>query len=246
MNNEQGESVKNVLFQTGVFISLMQAVYEGKMDFATLLQKGNFGLGTPDLVNGEIIILDGQCYCIDAAGKAFLIDTSVKTPFSAVTHFAPKITLGLENISSLKMLEEFLLKHLNNKNIFYAIRIDATFESIFCRSEACQSKQSQPLYESLPKLQKTFTLNNTEGSAVVFYTPSYAGQINVAGFHLHYLNKERTAGGHVFDLSLIKGKAYIQPIYDLQVNLISTNQFANADLDQDILNSTKTVTESKK
>lgn len=238
--------MKNVLFQTGIFSSLMQGVYEGTMDFATLMQNGNFGLGTPDLVNGEIIILDGQCYCIDASGKAFLMDTSIKTPFSVVTDFAPTFTMALENISSLKKLEEILLTHLDNKNIFYAIRIDAIFDFIFCRSEACQPILCRPLYESLPELQKTATLNNTEGSAVVFYTPAYAAHINAMGFHLHYLDKEQTTGGHVFDLALRKGMAHIQPIYDLHVNLLNTQSFANADLNLDMLNPTKIITQIKK
>ncbi len=51
----------------------------------------------------------------------------------------------------------------------------------------------------MTKSQPIFSFENTEGTLAGFWTPDYAQGIGVAGFHLHYIDDERSGGGHVFD-----------------------------------------------
>ncbi len=233
------------LFQTGILTSLMQGVYQGDMDFAALMKQGDFGLGTPDNVNGEIIALDGIYYCVDGKQQTCRVAPHTKTPFSVVTHFTPSLHFTAENISSIQQLEQLLDNHLENKNIFYAIRIDAEFSDIHLRSEKCHPTLHTPLSQAMPMIQKTFKLKQIAGTLVIIYTPPYAAAINVPGYHTHFINTEKTTGGHVFKLALKTGCIAIQPLYHLHVSLINNAAFARADLTSDVRAAAKAVEQDR-
>lgn len=56
---------RNMLYQVGFIRSLLTGVYEGDVCFDELAHYGNFGLGTFNAVNSEMIALDGCFYRID-------------------------------------------------------------------------------------------------------------------------------------------------------------------------------------
>lgn len=47
-----------VFFQVGALISFFQGMYNGDYSFADLAKQGNFGLGTLNGVDGEVIAID--------------------------------------------------------------------------------------------------------------------------------------------------------------------------------------------
>ena len=51
------------------------------------LKWGNFGLGTLNGLDGEVVILDGQPYQQGAEGASVLVDPSAQTPFMCTTSF---------------------------------------------------------------------------------------------------------------------------------------------------------------
>ncbi|MCX8206792.1 MAG: acetolactate decarboxylase [Methanothrix sp.] len=123
------------------------------------------------------------------------------TPFADVIFFDPdeEIALSSSNISDV---ERYLEDPLSTRNIFYAIRIDGRFTHIRTRSVPVQTKPYPNLAVALMN-QSIFELYNQSGTVVGFWTPSYASGLNVPGYHLHFINDERTAGGHLLDFQLI-------------------------------------------
>lgn len=52
---------QDTLYQVSTLDSLMQGVYDGELMLEELLQRGDFGIGTFDALDGEMVILDGWC-----------------------------------------------------------------------------------------------------------------------------------------------------------------------------------------
>jgi len=58
----------NTLFQTSTISALLEGVYDGETTYKALKQYGDFGLGTFDGLDGEMIGLEGKFYQVKADG----------------------------------------------------------------------------------------------------------------------------------------------------------------------------------
>ena len=228
------EALMDALFQAGTLIAFLQGVYDGDCTFEHLANMGNFGLGTLNGVDGEMVAVDGTFYRIDAEGVASIIPSTAKTPFSVVSQFKPVQSFEIQNVPNLAALNTLLDKHLSTPNIFYMIRIDGEFEWIKLRSEECQIRAYQPLSETLPKLQHIFELSNSKGTLAITRCPTYSAAVTIPGYHYHYINDERTTGGHVFDLRLTSARVMINPLRQFNMALLDTPDFDKVNLAIDI------------
>ncbi|MCG8399306.1 acetolactate decarboxylase, partial [Bacillus atrophaeus] len=75
------------------------------------------------------------------------------------------------------------------------------FKKVKTRTVELQEKPYEPMVEAV-KSQPIFDFNDIKGTIVGFWTPQYAHGIAVSGFHLHFIDEERNAGGHVFDYEI--------------------------------------------
>ncbi len=229
------------IYQVGVLPAFLNGVYWGDITFETIQKMGNFGLGTVNGMKGELVALDGEFYQMDEFGKASKVNPTNATPFIVVSQFQPDKTLELKNISSLKDLGQKLLSEMETPNIFYMFRIDGVFTNMHIRSENCQFLTKKPLGELLPAIQKKQTLEHSEGTLVVSFCPSYSKGLTIGNFHFHYINQERTLGGHVFDLKLEIAQVQIQKIHEIQIQLFKTEDFYQCDIGVDIESALKKI-----
>ena len=49
------------------------------------------------------------------------------------------------------------------------------------------------------KNQLIFEFHNVEGTMVGFWCPAYLEEINVLGYHLHFITKDKKTGGHLLE-----------------------------------------------
>ena len=222
--------MSNIIYQTGTINSLLEAVYSGDKTVGDILKYGDFGLGTYDKVDGEMIVCDGVCYHAASNGKLDIASTEQKTPFAVVSKFNAQKTVPVSNLT-FSELEQFLATHLISQNIAYAIKVTAHFRQISLRSEACATTPKSRLSELLPKIQEKFTYDSISGVLVGVWYPHYMSNLNVPGFHFHFVDDKRTLGGHIFAFDLIDGVALIQEIHSIQIDLINTKEFHRANLD---------------
>lgn len=220
---------KHHIYQTGTINSLINAVYDGDMSIGELKEHGDFGLGTFDMVDGELIACDNVYYRADEDGNLSVVSEDVVTPFAVVSRFHSEKTLEVSDMNC-KTLEAWLEKQFESDNMIYAIRVDASFRDIHLRSEHCQPNTLRKLTETLPALQHTFEHEKIAGTLVGVWFPKYLEQLNVPGFHFHFLDTNRKVGGHVFDFNLEKGTVHVQVIKSLQFDLIDNAEFARANL----------------
>ena len=104
----QGSANDDILFQVSTIEALLEGVYDGDVTFGELGKRGDFGIGTFNRLDGEMICLDGKFYKIRVDGKVYSVPEEEKTPFAAVTYFSEDNVLKLNNVEGFKILEEKL------------------------------------------------------------------------------------------------------------------------------------------
>lgn len=217
------------IFQTSTIDALMEGVYDGDFTFGELKKHGDFGLGTLNDLDGEMIGLDGVFYQVRSDGKVFVVPDTARTPFAAVTFFEADKSVTLTKPLGCRELESYIETLLPSKNIFYALRVEGLFDNVKTRSVPKQKKPFPPLTEAV-KRQTYFELEDVRGTMAGFWLPEYMKEINAAGFHLHFISEDRGSGGHVLDCVIKDVKIGIDYSRGLDVSLPETGDFYNADL----------------
>jgi acetolactate decarboxylase len=212
------EHLHHTLFQTSTVDALLEGKYEGDVSFAELGDRGDFGLGTFDALDGEMICLDGSFYQVKSNGVAYAVDDKARTPFAVVTVFEPDTSQMLSKPIDLEALCAYLDRVIGGGTTCCAIRVDGHFEYIRTRSVPRQRKPYPPLVEVV-KHQPTFQLRDVSGSLVGFRFPDYAQGLNVSGYHFHFITADRSAGGHVLGCRLASGELHIDHEGDLRLEL---------------------------
>ncbi len=111
----------DTLFQASVYAALRAGDYTGDVTLDEMRAHGNFGLGTFDALDGEMIALNGTFYQIKSDGQVYAINGSAKTPWSQTTYFESdqRITVPTEsNGSNYSKLQSVLDAHLPTSNFF--------------------------------------------------------------------------------------------------------------------------------
>jgi acetolactate decarboxylase len=220
---------RRVFFQYSTIQALMAGVYDGDLTFRELAEQGDFGLGTLNGLDGEMIGVDGKFYQVKANGVANPVPKTAKTPFANVTWFHPDTTINVNDPVSLQDLEQYLRKLLPSPNLIYAIKITGTFPFIKTRSVSRQLRP-YPLLTEAVKKQTVFEFYQVSGVIVGFWTPSYLAGVNVAGYHLHFITADRRAGGHLLNCCLEQARIEISRMAEFKLQLPRSGEFLQKDL----------------
>lgn len=221
----------STLFQVSTSNALVEGIYKGAVTVGQLRSHGDFGLGTFEGLDGEMVALDGHFYQVRSDGKAREATDSDLSPFALVTRFQAGKGLVMATCASFSALTEQLDKVRLSENFFYAIRVDGTFDEIHTRA-MCKSGEGTPLAVAAAH-QPEFHLRDVSGTMVGFWSPQYLKTIEVPGYHLHFITNDRTAGGHLLGCSGRNLTVQIEQVSDLQVALPENEEFLRADLTRD-------------
>jgi acetolactate decarboxylase len=213
-----GEHPHHTLFQTSTIDALLDGKYEGDISFSELEWQGDFGLGTFDALDGEMVGLDGVFYQVKAYGRAYGVDKQMKTPFAVVTFFEPKTILPLTSPMDYAALCAYLDRVAGDSTMCYTVRVDGHFRYVKTRSVPRQHKPYPPLAEAV-KHQPTFEFHDVRGSLVGFRFPDYVQGLNVSGYHFHFITEDRSAGGHLLECRVAHGELRVDHESDLWLEL---------------------------
>jgi acetolactate decarboxylase len=228
-HNKSADKPHNHLFTVGVGASLIGGLYDGNYPYGMLKQHGNFGLGAPDKLDGELVVFQGKIYQTQHTGKTFVVDDRQLTPFAMVNFFLPdrKITPGrsMDKASLFVYLDSIL----TNVNGLYAIHISGKFSYIKTRAfPPVKAHDHTPLAAMLP-LQHFFEFNNVKGDLIGYRLPSFMDNTNISGYHFHYLSEQKDAGGHIIDLKADSITIEIDRLESYTIHVPSTSDFEQFD-----------------
>ncbi len=219
----------DTLSQVSTIDALLGGLYDGVATVASLKKSGDFGIGTFDALDGEMVVLDGEVYRVNAAGVAAPARNSEMTPFAGVTFFMPDQIIDISAGTDFDAFRSLVDNAVPSLNHFYAFRLDGRFHRVRTRSVPRQNKPYQPLVEVV-KNQSVFDFRDVDGTIVGFYCPAFVKGINVPGYHLHFLTKERTAGGHVMAFDIEQGTLKVDALNRFVLQLPESQDFARVNL----------------
>lgn len=225
--------------------ALLEGVYDGEATYGALKSKGDFGIGTFNGLDGEMIALDGAFYQITSDGKAHVVADDAKTPFVSVKFFHSDITLNPPAGLSLAELAQYIDAKLPSENFIYAIRITGTFAQVQTRSVPAQ-KRPYPKAVEVVKQQPVFDFVQVQGTLAGFRFPNYLRMANVPGYHLHFLDAKKQAGGHVLALTTGEGMVVeVDVASGLELMLPTEGDFLHQSLGRDDAAAMKAVEQKR-
>jgi acetolactate decarboxylase len=222
------------IYQTSTMGALLNGVYEGDVTIRELLRHGDFGLGTFNGLDGEMLVLDGVCYQLRSDGSATVADLDERTPFAAVTWFNPDRKIQVSEPCDRAALRSSIDAALESMNLMVAVRVTGHFSNVRTRTVTEQHRPYRPFTEATQDQQEV-TFTAVEGTLAGFRMPDYEQGISVAGYHSHFIDREHRHGGHTLDYELVRGTVEIGVRSELHLSLQRTREFLDAELDQENL-----------
>jgi acetolactate decarboxylase len=219
------------VFQTSTVNALMEGASTGDMTMGELKTHGDFGLGTFDGLDGEMIELDGKVFQVRADGHAHPVEDSARTPFATVSFFKADETARLDHPCDQAAMLTAVAAMLPSQNIFHAVRIEGRFGYVKTRAVAKQDKSVG--LEQAAREEPIFEFHDVEGTIVGFFTPDYLRGVNVPGYHLHFITADRSAGGHMLDCRTAGVTIKIHHTPEFELGAPGTEEFLKADLSRD-------------
>ena len=221
----------HTIFQVSTSGALVAGVYESEVSVRTLLEHGDFGLGTFADLDGEMVVVDGRAYQIQGSGSVSEAPVGAGAPFAVVAWFEPSIDVSIRSVGSFKDLEASCDPSRRSGNIFYALRLDGRFKSV--RARAVNPPRAGAGLVDAAKAQSEFTFTDLEGTLVGLWSPGFSSAFSVPGYHFHFLSADRQHGGHLLDVAADVLRLQVEALTDFHLALPESEAFLKADLSKD-------------
>ena len=222
----------DTVHQVSTLDMLLAGGYDGVASVGEVRQHGDFGLGTYDRLDGEMVILDGTVYQIRGDGSVRVASMGETTPYAMVTKFVPDAQFRVDQTVALEELEAELDRRLGNLNVFHAIRIDGVLPRVELRSLHAQHKP-YPDVEKVTANQPTWNFENVAGTLVGVRSPSNVGTMALPGYHWHFISDDRAVGGHILGADVGPSLVHMNHNRNWDVRLPDTASFDELDLESD-------------
>jgi acetolactate decarboxylase len=163
------QTTRHRLYQISTAAALVQGVFGGAVSSRTLPAHGDFGLGTFEHLNGEMVVLNGGIYQIHGDARVQQRPDDFLVPFAVVSVFQEEDVFSATKVGSLAELEQACNPHSESDNLFYEFRVDGVFTRMHVRvmlataegADLVQAAASQP----------EFHFDDIEGTLVCIWSP---------------------------------------------------------------------------
>ncbi|HXX55499.1 MAG TPA: acetolactate decarboxylase, partial [Methanoregula sp.] len=191
---------RETFYQVSTMGALAGGAFAGVQPVSELKKHGDFGIGTFDGLNGEMIVLDGNVYQAFSNGTVATAPEKETVPFAMVTWFDRDSTVITDRPMNYTGLTAYLTAALPSDTMIYAVRIHGTFPEMTVRSIP-QQQRPYPSLVAAAANQSVYSSTDAKGTIVGFFLPGFMSGPNMAGYHLHFISDDRKTGGHVLDFS---------------------------------------------
>lgn len=217
----------HTLFQVSTAGALVAGVSSGAVSAKTILDHGDFGLGTFADLDGEMVILDGHVYQVQGSGRVSEAAPNAQAPFAVATRFDPQIDVEIGPFATLTALQARCDSFRNSGNIFYAFRLDGRFSSV--RTRAVSPAKGVRLVDAAMS-QSEFNFSNVDGTLAGLWSPGFSSGFSIAGYHFHFISEDRRHGGHLLGCAAGRLRLRMEALSNFHLALPETESFLKADL----------------
>lgn len=226
------ESRRRALFVSAPVKALVEGIYREDRTVASLAEHGDFGLGTFNDLDGELVMLEGRVYQLRADGQAYAVPAGTATPYACVNFFSADTIETFEEQLDLAGLQRRLQQMIPSPNLIYAVRIDGQFAHVRTRSVPRQDSY-RPLVE-VAREQPEFDFHACSGTMAGYVTPNFMADLTVPGLHLHFLTEDRQRGGHLLACTTRHITVALQHLPRLEVELPVSIDYMTAEFTRDL------------
>lgn len=230
--NSSAGRVRPPIYVSSPLASLVEGIFRADTTIGKIRAKGDLGIGTFNDLDGEMVLVDGNVYCLRPEGDAEIIPDHELTPFTLCTKFEGDTEDFFSSPISQDAFDRALLDLIPSPNLMYAIRIDGRFDYLKVRSVPKQSNYL-PLVE-VTKLQTVFEFKEVEGTMVGFFTPGFLSGVHLPGLHLHFITADRLKGGHVLAAAPSQMSVKLQHAPAIELELPLTFDFLAMETTRDM------------
>ena len=86
---------------------------------------------------------------------------------------------------------------------------------------------------STAKQRRVFDYENIEGTMIGLYCPPYMSQLNAVGWHMHFISKDKTKGGHMLGVNIADAVLTWDNADSFRLRLPQNEKFDSFDLTVD-------------
>ncbi|MGA6118543.1 acetolactate decarboxylase [Sphingobacterium anhuiense] len=185
------------VFHYSVMDAMRHGVYMGDLAVGKLRKKGDFGLGTFNHLDGEMVALDGIYYRVIPTGQVVQAEDDRKVPFAAVAQFTPDMVFEIDGDLTLARMQEEIVKLLPSFNKPFGIQIHGLMAEIQLGGALKLAENDTTGLAKLMETRPVYHVSGISGTLVGFYNPTFMDNIDLTPFHLHFISDDRSVGGHV-------------------------------------------------
>lgn len=208
--------VEKTIYQISTINNLTKKQFTGLVNLSSLRNFGDFGIGTLEGMDGELILFENCFYRANRDLNVHQPKLTEQSPFFILTKFnpSPKSTYQVDNETDFFQR----IRSAYHYQDLMVIKAEGKFEKIFLRSG---EKQYPPYPELKNLLQNTVTKEfiQLEGTLVGFYFPNLFNGMVQEGFHFHFISHDHKIGGHLLKFT----KARLKTTIDTKENLTILN-----------------------
>lgn len=207
-------------YQVSTYDRLADGVFGGGITIEQLLEHGDYGIGTVEGIDGEMIIVDGTAYRAGTDLTPVEVPAGTMIPFAMITELSFSIGYGVSNIDNYTEFKE-QFGSLANSDICigYGILMEAEFQSLTIRSVPGQNEPYPPLTDVIAN-QTTMVLHNVTGTMIGFLFSDSIEGANLPGFHMHFISDDLSYGGHVLDFSVDDAEMIASQLNSVTVSIV--------------------------
>jgi acetolactate decarboxylase len=221
------------MVQYSTIDAFLAGVYNGDLTVGDLKKQGDFGIGTFNGIDGELFMLDGEVTQIRAVGNPIPATDDMLIPFATFCTFSPGHTATLAGPSDDEAVYKIIEQRMfPNSNVFYAVELEGTFTEVIARAPRKQSSADAAISDVIDT-QSVFTFQQIEGTMVGFWCPQFVNGINIGGWHMHFLSKDKTRGGHVLSFEIGQINVSVMEMMNFEVMLPHEASYFEANLNLD-------------
>src|SRR5689334_8750955 len=120
----------HTLYQVSTAGALVEGVYQGAVSVGMVREHGDFGLGTFEDLDGEMVVLEGRVFRVSSSGEVHEVPDDATTPFAVVTRFGDPAPTRCDVVDGLDALTSAIDTMRDSANVFFAVRVDGHFDAV--------------------------------------------------------------------------------------------------------------------